>query len=108
MYSKKVVNGYYTTTAHYTRNLKYCPYGSCGVNDYNDGCLHLVSYTTRVISIDADGWLDCSGTYSATTRKHIGAFLKEYAPNLNYHDAKRAAIENIQINIRTREIRPLP
>ena len=31
MYSKKVVNGYYTTTAHYTRNLKYCPYGSCGV-----------------------------------------------------------------------------
>lgn len=107
MYSKKIVNGYYTTTAHYSKRLEYCPNGSAGVNEYN-GNIHLISYTTRVISIDTDGWLECTGTYSATTRKHIGAFLKEYAPNLNYHDAKRAAIENIQINIRTREIRPLP
>ena len=107
MYNKKIVNGYYTTTAHYGKRLEYCPNGSAGVNSCN-GNIHLISYTTRVISIDADGWLECTGTYSATTRKHIGAFLKEYAPNLNYHDAKRAAIENIQINIRTREIRPLP
>lgn len=108
MYTKKVVNGYYYTTAHYTRNLKYCPYGSCGVNAYGDGCIHLVSYTTRVISIDADGWLDCSGTYSATTRKHIGAFLKEYAPNISYQDAKAAFIHNYAINIHTRATRPLP
>lgn len=108
MYSKKVVNGYYLTTVNYTRNLKYCPYGSCGVNDYNDGCIHLVSYTTRVISIDAEGWLDCSGTYSNTTRKHIGAFLREYAPNLNYYDVKSAYEHNYEINIHTRETRPLP
>lgn len=108
MYSKKVVNGYYVTTAHYTRNLKYCPYGSCGVNTYGDGCIHLVSYTTRVISIDAEGWMDCTGTYSNTTRKHIGAFLKEYAPKLCYQDAKAAYEGNYKININTGEIRELP
>lgn len=107
MYSKKIVNGYYTTTAHYGKRLEYCPNGSAGVDTY-DGYTHLISYTTRVISIDAEGWLECTGTYSATTRKHIGAFLKEYAPNLCYQDVKAACNGNYEININTGEIRPLP
>lgn len=107
MYNKNIVDGYYCKSVTYGKRLAYCPYGSAGVNSYN-GCIHLISYTTRVISIDREGWMECTGTYSATTRKHIGAFLREYAPQLNYYDAKRAATENIQINIRTREIRPLP
>ena len=107
MYNKNIVDGYYCKSVTYGKRLQYCPYGSAGVNEYN-GNIHLISYTTRVISIDRNGWLECTGTYSATTRKHIGAFLKEYAPRLSYYDAKRAAAENIQINIRTGEIRKLP
>lgn len=107
MYTKKVVDGYFIKTVSYDRNLKYCPYGSAGVK-FNGGYIHLISYTTRVISIDAEGWLECTGTYSATTRKHIGAFLKEYAPSLHYYDAKGAYERNLQINIYTGAVRELP
>lgn len=103
MYSKKILNGYRYTTIQYDRNLKYCPYGSTGVNVYSDGTITLVSYTTRVIEIDHEGWMTCTGTYSATTRKHIGAFLKEYAPALCYADVKSIAGTEHKINIWTNE-----
>lgn len=32
--------------------------------------------------------VECTGTYSQTTRKQIGWFLKEYMPHLNYFDMK--------------------
>lgn len=107
MYNKVIVDGYFYKTMHYHKRLAFCPYGSAGVNTY-DGNIHLISYSTRVISIDPEGWLECTGTYSATTRRHIAAFLCEYAPALSYYDAKRAAAENIQINIHTGATRPLP
>ena len=107
MYNKTIVDGYFYRTMHYHKRLAFCPFGSAGVNTY-DGNIHLISYSTRVISIDNEGWLECTGTYSATTRKHIGAFLREYAPSLCYQDAKAAYEKNIQINIYTRATRPLP
>lgn len=53
--------------------------------------IHFISYTTRVISIvrkAGERLVECTGTYSATTRKQIGWFLKEYAPDLSYYDMK--------------------
>lgn len=106
MYTKNILDGYYRKTVTYDKALKYCPRGSAGIIKNSHG-IHLVSYTTRVISITPDGWLDCTGTYSATTRKHIGAFLKEYAPSLCYYDVKRAFIGNYEININTGEHRSI-
>lgn len=103
MYTKKIIYGYYKKTVTYDDRLKYCPYGSCGVV-FNEYGTHLISYTTLVCSIDKAGFLTCTGTYSATTRKHIGAFLKEYAPKLCYYDAKKAYENNHAINIYTGKI----
>lgn len=103
MYTKKIVNGYFVETVSYDKRLAYCPNGSAGVV-FNDNGVHLVSYTTVVCSIDNDGFLTCTGTYSATTRKHIGAFLKEYAPTMCYYDAKKAYEMGYAVNIHTGEI----
>ena len=102
MYTKKVLDGYYYKTVTYDKRLKHCPYGSCGVV-FNSNGVHLISYTTLVCSIDNDGFLSCTGTYSATTRKHIGAFLKEYAPMCNYYNAKSCFENGVAMNIHTGE-----
>ena len=103
MYTKKVNDGYFVRTVSYDKRLEYCPNGSAGVVFNNNG-VNLVSYTTLVCTIDADGFLSCTGTYSNTTRKHIAAFLKEYAPMLSYHDAKYCYENNIVMNVKTGEI----
>lgn len=88
------------------KKLKYCPYGQAySVIDEN-GAISLVSYSTTVIVIDPMGWLTCSGTYSQTTRKHIGAFMKEYT-TFTYYTAKDAFLNNYTINIYTGEIKLL-
>lgn len=104
MYTKKVNDGYFQKVVTYDKRLKYCPYGSAGVIKSEDGSIHLCSYTTRVISIDPDGFMEVTGTYSATTRKHIAAFLKEYAPCFSYHDAKELAASGDKVNIYTGEV----
>ena len=85
------------------KKLKYLPYGQCYAVIDEYGAISLVSYATTVITIDPAGWLTCYGTYSQTTRKHIGAFMKEYT-NFSYHTAKDACIGNYTINIHTGEI----
>ena len=56
--------------------------------EYTDsfGNIHLVSYHTNVASIDADGRCVVKGLYSATTTRHIKAFLT--AHNLPYSDSR--------------------
>ena len=85
------------------RKLKYCPYGQAHVE--TDGTLTLYSYTTAVIRVTPAGWLSCTGLYSATTRRHIGYFLREYYPFLSYHDVKRIYENNQEFNVLTGEIR---
>lgn len=94
-------------TVEVSCKLKYMPTATAGINLYMNGQVELMSYETSVISIDADGWLTCTGTYSATTRKHIGAFLKEWAPLLSYYDAKTAYEDNHKVNTHTGEVLPL-
>ena len=85
--------------------LKNHPYAQCLVREQIDGSVVFKSYNTDVIYIDKDGWLYVSGLYSATTRKQIGYFLKEYVPQLSYYDIKCLYYSNHMININTGEIK---
>ena len=85
--------------------LKNHPYAKCSVHLLIDGSLVFTSYNTDVIYIDKDGWLYVSGLYSATTRKQIGYFLKEYVPFLNYYDIKALYYNKNILNIYTGEIK---
>jgi len=93
-----------------TRPLTAHPYAQARVIIEDNGTIHLISYATRVITIDSDGWLDCSGTYSNTTRRHIGAFMREYVSlpdgeRGNYYMAKAAYEHNYCFNIYTGEVK---
>lgn len=53
--------------------------------------IHFISYVTRVITITRENgkrFVECTGTYSKTTIKQIGWFLREYAPDLSYYQMK--------------------
>ena len=85
--------------------LKNHPYSNCSVRVLLDGSIVFTSYNTDVIYIDKDGWLYVRGLYSATTRKQIGYFLKEYVPKLFYQDIKMLYYNNLLYNIYTGEIK---
>ena len=60
----------------------------------NGNQLDLVSYVTRVITVKYENgkrMIECTGTYSPTTRKHIGWVCREYIPDLTYYDMKNIA-----------------
>ena len=69
---------------------------------FNENSIACKSYNTIVATI-TNGWLVINGLYSATTRCHIGAFVKEYA-NLTYQTAKRLYNDGFKYNIHTGEI----
>lgn len=98
-----------------TVKLSHHQSAQCHVVFCDDGSIEFWSYTTLVIKAvrpgveipykkemdidliytpaseiwDEDCWtLVCTGTYSATTRKQIGWFLKEYFGNVAYQDIK--------------------
>lgn len=69
-------------------------YAQCHVRVHDNGDIEFVSYNTTVIYAVKVGHkynVVCTGTYSATTRKQIGWFLREYLPMLNYYDMKSIA-----------------
>ena len=70
----------------------------------DDKSFTLVSYSTPVITVDADGWLACNGLYSRTTIRHIGQFMRAYTKG-DYFDAKACVVNNLEYNIYTGEVR---
>lgn len=80
-------------------------YAQCHVEIDGMGGVHFISYKTEVITVSPAGWLTCNGLYSATTRKQICWFMREYCAPLTYYDAKRCYYDNLQINIKTGEVR---
>lgn len=84
-------------------NLKSMPYAQATVIITDE--IVLRSYQTDVIIVSADGWLVCTGTYSATTRRHIGAFMREYGYG-DYQLAKMLYKDGMKMNIHTGEIVP--
>ena len=89
-----------SATYHRYEKLSAMPYAQAKVAITYDGS-YLVSYSTVVASIK-DGWLMVHGLYSMTTRKHIGAYVAEYA-HTTYQVAKRCVKENLNYNIHTGE-----
>lgn len=85
-------------------NLKSMPYAQATVIIENNEIV-LRSYQTDVIIITAEGWLVCTGTYSATTRRHISAFMREYGYG-DYQLVKMLYNEGLKINIHTGEVVP--
>ena len=86
-----------------TTTLSAMPYAQAKVIKHENGAITLRSYFTDVAHITADGWLHVFGLYSATTRKHIGAFVREYA-NIDYQTAKRIYEDGYGYNIYTGEV----
>lgn len=72
--------------------LKNHRYAQCYTITYPNGDITFVSYRTPIIYIshtsEGKRLIQCTGTYSQTTRKQIGWFLKEYLPEFSYYDMK--------------------
>lgn len=88
------------------KNLSAMPYAQAKVIIMDNGNIVLRSYYTDAAMIRSDGWLTINGLYSATTRKHISAFVKEYA-NISYQLAKQLYNDKMRYNIYTGEVAPI-
>ena len=87
-----------------TLTLTKMPYAQARVQTYERGrIIQLISYKTKVADI-VDGWLTVYGLYSQTTRRHISAFVQEYAL-VKYEFAKNLHNDKYQYNIYTGEVR---
>lgn len=78
-------------------------YASVKIIKYDNGAEALVSYSTTVITIDAEGWITINGLYSRTTIKHIGWFMREHG--FTYQLAKQLYQDDKTMNIFTGEVR---
>lgn len=84
------------------RRLAYLPTSkNAGIIAYPDGTILLRSYRTIVAEIH-NGWIVCNGTYSATTRKHLGAFGKEFG--ISYQTLKALFENSYAMNLETGEV----
>lgn len=88
------------------KKLSAMPYAQAHIEIDEDHNKTLFSYVTRVAELTNDGWLTVYGLHSMTTRKHIGAFIREYT-NLDYANAKGAYEGGYRINVETGEIEEL-
>ena len=80
-----------------TEKLRAMPYAQAHIIRRTNAVI-LVSYTTEVAAI-VGGQLIVNGLYSATTRKHISAFCRQFGTD--YQTAKPCYNENLQYDIVT-------
>ena len=83
--------------------LTFMPYAQATVIIDDNNNITLRSYATDVIYLDNEGFLTVTGLYSMTTRRHIGAFMKEYTP-CDFLQAKKCYEGKYKFNIYTGEI----
>lgn len=84
------------------KKLKEIPYGQAFVEIVDDKNFYLWSYRTLVAKVD-NNWLTINGLYSMTTRRHIGAFMREYCKS-TYQLAKQLYEDGYVLNIDTGEV----
>lgn len=89
------------------KKLTAMPYAQAHVEIDSNSNAHLFSYVTKVATLTNEGWLTIDGLHSMTTRKHISAFIREYAATIDYKMAKAAYEGNYRLNIHTGEIEEL-
>ena len=90
---------------HVDAHLPGHAYAQAGIVERPNGDIWLYSYSTHVCTLSGD-WLYCYGLYSATTRKHIGWFMRSYAHS-NYYLAKKAYETGKGVNVRTGQLRDM-
>lgn len=99
----ELIGGYWTREVNVwvDRRLSAMPYAQAGVV-LRDGKAVLMSYSTEAATLNTvEGWLTIDCMCSATTRRHVSAFLKEYCPAVSYYDAKAAFNGKYAINVYT-------
>ena len=79
-------------------------YSQCHVVKKINGHVKFYSYDTLTAEITTNGWFKCYCTCSQTTRRQLGWFLKEYAPYIDYQQAKRMKENFETFNIKTGEL----
>lgn len=87
------------------KKLSKIPYGQARVLVFDDDpeiMYALKSYNTIVAVITNYNDLKVFDLYSATTRKHISAFVREYC-NVDYSVAKKCALECLGYCIDTKD-----
>ena len=85
------------------RKLKNMPYANAFVEyDNETGNIYLWSYHTLVIVVE-DRKVYVNGLYSQTTRRHIGAFAKEYL-GMDYNLMKNIYNDNYILDLETGEL----
>lgn len=84
-------------------NLSKMPYAQAKVAVINSSRENpqsaLISYSTIAAHIIEGGYLIVNGLYSQTTRRHLGAYAKEYA-NADYSVVKRCYQKNLAYSIK--------
>ncbi len=83
------------------KKLSAHPYAQAFV-EINETGTYLWSYRTLVVEVE-DGWVKVNGLCSATTRRHIEAFMKEYY-QLTYQTAKTLYEDGYVLNLHTGEV----
>ena len=84
------------------KKLKEIPYGNAFVEIVDNETYYLWSYQTLVAKGEKN-WLSVNGLYSMTTRRHIGAFVREYC-NLSFQTAKKLYSDGMMMDITTGEV----
>lgn len=84
------------------KKLSAHPYAQAFVEYVDESNFYLWSYRTLVVEVE-DNKITVNGLYSATTRRHIGAFMKEYF-NLSYQTAKMLYEDNCILDLSTGEV----
>lgn len=92
---------------HVSERLHDMPSAQCGVVKANDGMRVLISYITPcAVVTGANGgnmWLGVRGLYSATTRRHLSSFAREFG--VPYSVVKTIAASDYIYNIVTGELK---
>ena len=83
------------------RKFKDHPYAQARIIEKDKSNMTLVSYETEVAQLEND-WLSVSYIKTATTRKHIGWFMRELGQT--YQLAKQLYLDNAKMNIKTGEV----
>jgi len=84
------------------KKLTEMPYAQAHVEISDDNNVYLWSYCTLVAKLE-NNVLTVLGLYSMTTRRHIGAFVREYC-NINYSTAKKIYDDGYSLDITTGEV----
>lgn len=85
------------------KKLSAMPYTQAHVHIDSFGDIHLISYATVVAKLTHNGLLIVFGLYSATTRRHIGAFMREYLDS-SYQTAKALYESGMAMDTNTGEL----